>query len=851
MTNLAQEARDKAQELWPGASVHSRGLGWIKHQHPTDENKFILDSHVGPIHYGAGDDQEIDTAWQPGVSPQDDPWLWKMTSAVFNVYAGPGTTDFNAGQIVRYVHPFSGEDITFEAQQLQWINDLGQIEVIADPQQIEHTSIDDDTIHWQGAYGPGLDFRWQAQTARMAKYLTIQNLAAIGSPPQFIIDGGNPVLRMPFIFQKSSDLDIYIDGVLWNEKSNNPQTTSGDVEFRLDGESLWWFKKAVVEDASGNNSQFIQQRFRAQAQNLFVEILVPWSWLAAAVYPVTIDPTVDPQVAASADDASEDGGTVSITSPSMFVNTTTKYVGARWVVSVANGATIDVSYASYYSLNANRPVDYTMSVEDEDTAAVFTTGSSDISGRTPHATTVDWDNGSVDAGADEWIDSDSLNTPIEGVIGRGGWSSGNYLCTFYTERSGGAAGMVARLYDGGSSEAPKLHIEYTAAGGTEYQQAAAGTLTSSGTIIKQTAVSYAGALTSAGTLATLGTFFRALAGTLTSAGTVVKDTAKSYAGTLTSASTLATSLTFLRSFAGTLTSSGAIAKQTNTSYAGALTSSGTVQTVKSFVRAFVGTLTSSGTLAKETATSLAGTLTSSGVVTTIKTVLLSLAGTLTSSGTLVKDTAVSYVGTLTSAGTVEKETAVSYTGSLTSSGSLVRKTITSLAGTLTSAGDLATQFIGGAGEFFQSLAGTLTSSSNLTKRTSVSYDGTLVSSGNIVKSVATSLAGTLTSAGDVALLRAKLLAGMLTSSGAITKQTARSLAGTLTSAGTIAKGMALSLAGTLSSSGIVSSILNVTVVYRALTVKARSFSLTVQERSSSLVLKSRDFLLTVIDRGFE
>jgi hypothetical protein len=916
MANLAKEARDKAQARWPGATVSARGRNAIVHLHPTDPRRGMIDTTIGPMHYGAGDNTEIDTAWEPSIT---QPWLWQMVEAAYNVYAGPGTTDFDAGQIIEYVHPASGETVAFQPQQIQWTNDLDMIQAIASPQPVS-SSIDDDTINWQGAYGPGLDFQWIAQTARLGKRLTIANLAAIGAPTQTIIDGGDPVLKLPFIFQKSNAIDIYIDGVLWDEKSNNPQESTGDVEFRLSatGEPLWWFKQAWVEDKSEDVTQpTITQRFRAQAQNLFVEILIPWAWLETAVYPVTVDPSVDYQIAASSDDAAELSGTVYVNDiGARDINQAGEFYGFRWPgVTIPDGATIDTAEMDMViaGSTADNPF-HTLDFEDNDTPAAFTTGSSDISNRTGTTETLEFGDGSDLScpGEGAWLSAlvtlpfPELKTIIQELVDSYDYSSGLAMVARLEGDLGDAGDHLrVRSYDFHSSVAAKLHIEYTEGGGTEYQESVAGTLTSSGAIVKQTSVSYAGTLTSSGTLATLGTFYRALAGTLTSAGTVVKKTAVSYVGTLTSSGVLATSLTFIRSLAGTLTSSGTIAKQTAVSYAGTLTSSGTVETIGSFFRAFEGTLTSSGALVKETATSLAGTLTSSGtlvkttllslagtltssgtlvkqtavsyagtltsagtivketalsfagtltssgILATTKTALISLAGTLTSSGTLVKKTAVSYAGALTSAGTVIKETAMFYAGTLTSSGSLVRKTITSLAGTLTSAGDLATQFIGGAGTYFKELAGTLTSSGSLTKRTSISLAGTLTSAGTVVKGMFISLAGTLTSTGDLARVQWKLLVGTLTSSGTLAKQTAKSFAGTLTSTGTVVKGMAVSLVGTLTSSGIVSTILNVTVIYRALTVKARSFSFTVQERSVDLVLKSRDFLLTLVDRGLE
>ena len=66
MTNIAAEARALVQANHPGATVIERGRGWIRHQHPTDPDRKIFQTQVGPMHYGPGNDQEIDTAWQHG-----------------------------------------------------------------------------------------------------------------------------------------------------------------------------------------------------------------------------------------------------------------------------------------------------------------------------------------------------------------------------------------------------------------------------------------------------------------------------------------------------------------------------------------------------------------------------------------------------------------------------------------------------------------------------------------------------------------------------------------------------------------------------------------------------------------
>lgn len=109
----------------------------------------------------------------------------------------------------------------------------------------------------------------------------------------------------------------------------------------------------------------------------------------------------------------------------------------------------------------------------------------------------------------------------------------------------------------------------------EYRQTVAGTLTSTGAVVKRTNKTLAGTLTSAG--AVVKRTARALAGTLTSAGAVVKQTGKTLAGAVASAGVV-TKRTG-KVLAGELTSAGSVAKRTSKALAGALTSSGTLAAV--------------------------------------------------------------------------------------------------------------------------------------------------------------------------------------------------------------------------------------------------------------------------------
>lgn len=314
-----------------------------------------------------------------------------------------------------------------------------------------------------------------------------------------------------------------------------------------------------------------------------------------------------------------------------------------------------------------------------------------------------------------------------------------------------------------------------AGGGTTFTQDVAGTLTSSGGLVKQTSANKTGTLTSAGSL--VKQCGRFLAATMASAGALVNQAQKNgLAGTLSSSAVLSATKVAMMAVAGTLTSAGSLVKEMAKAVAGTLTDSGTV--VKQDQKVLAGSLPTAGTVVKQTGKTLAGTLSSSGALAATKVALLSIAGTLTSAGNLVKQCGKFLAGTLTDAGTVAKQTGHGGAGTLGSSGTVSKQTGKTVAGTLTTAGAMAAVKAA-----LKDLAGTLTSAGSVTKQTSANRAGTLTTAGTVSKHTATSKAGTLGAAGTVSkqvflpLLPGN--GGTLGLSGSLSKQTTRHLTGRL------------------------------------------------------------------------
>jgi len=470
----AKEARDRAQLAWPGATVVERRRNSIKHQHPLNPNKFMLDLGIGPMHFGPSEDQEINTAWQPGIAP----WDFQMTQAGFNALA---LSNFSSGQIVKYVHPGSGENIAFQPQQLQYTNDLNQIQAIANPQSV-NAVVQDDVLFWQGAFGPGFDIRWQAQTARLDKRLVVDQASRWPTPTAQIIAGGNPIARLQFIFQVSTGIDIFVNGVLWTRQPNSIRDTQTYVEFRLQGtgEVLWSFNlprsnAAPVEDQDPDEllGTF---RLRRTGPNLFVEHRIPIAWLQAADYPIEIDTTIDEQVGASDGDAfqaTSDAVTVGSATPN--VDSATEHAGHRFTtVAIPKPATINVASFGVTILAdfVDEPI-HRLRGQLSATPAAFTTTSNDIDARTRTSATVQWNSTDLGAGTDEFWEwgasvagvgnGANINAIIQEIVDLAGWASNNNLVLIYEQHTGdGQRDLQIYHYDGSTTFAPKLHIEYTA-----------------------------------------------------------------------------------------------------------------------------------------------------------------------------------------------------------------------------------------------------------------------------------------------------------------------------------------------------------------------------------------------------
>lgn len=461
--------------------------------HSLGNNKFTWDGTIGKIHRWDGTSyQNIDNSFVPAVAP----WDWEMSGADYTIRV---LENFTAGQILQFEK--QGENVQFQPMALEWTNDLDQIQQVSMPQVVSpiitNPEVDllpavgvlcpQGTIKWEGAYGNGIDFQWRCTPTRLEKRLVIDNFSTLPTPQQYILDGGNPVLRLNLIFGPSN-VDIVVDGEIWNKKTK--VQTFNRIGFWKDGEEFWGFLPLRYWDSSGGVGQSVAT-LEKRGNKLYILIRVSYDWLQTATYPVFIDTDIDPQpaqVGASNDDASErdSDGNILLTWANIVLGAFQGYYysGMRFSsVTIPSGATIDVAYLTWRSSSSESgSFENDLYGEDGASPGVFTSATNDITNRTRTTAVVQCDSG--DLGTWNTVtdyDSPSIVSIITELVGDYDYSSGAPMVILSIWQSGSGR-RLAFSYDGDTALATKLHIEYTAAGGVDYPISITAGLTASSTV---------------------------------------------------------------------------------------------------------------------------------------------------------------------------------------------------------------------------------------------------------------------------------------------------------------------------------------------------------------------------------
>ena len=883
MTNQAKVFR----EANPDKPILQRGKNSIVFDEGLGKRKAIF---TGRIHDTDGN--EVDDAWISDIAP----WDFKIKNADFLLQA---KEQFNTGQIALYTHK-SGETVGFQPQQIQWRDENEGIIPIRNVEPsigIVHKD-KDNTLVYDDAFGSDTEFRLISTHQGLAKELEITAKLAVPENAEWF--------SMPFIFQKSRGLDIYVDGRLWNERTNNEQITVREViEFRLDnGDNAMRFMSSdAFQSGDDERPVDVQTRLRKRGQNLLVDIRINAEWMRNASYPVVIDPSFS-------DQPDETDGV------DTFINNdaaTTNYGTAvqmwcknrigdwykpmmRWdISSIPSNATCDdanlVLSIDDRVGTTNGIIDIHRMleawVETEATWNIYATSNNWNTSGAEDGTN-DYESGTILATATNTGDTgtttqwDFTASEIDTDISNGSLDIGLYM------RSTGNPNSHKYATSGSSTsgDRPVLTINYTESGNF---QAVAGSITPSGETTKKTLKSFASSITATGdkTIKTI----KSIVSTLTPSGILATSSVFYRAMVASVLTTGAVGKKTLKIFTSSITAAGGKVLKTAKSLAGSITTSGILATASRYSQALVGTISTTGTLIKKTGKSFVGTISTTGDL--VRKIFKTLIGSTTPSGFLVKKAIVALTGSVSSsgvlslasrftqalsasvsiAGDITKKTVKSFVGTLSATGTLAKKTMVSMVGTLSAAGVIASTKLGGLIQ--KALSGSIVVSGVVAKKTSKGFSGLITTTGTVAKKSFYAMVGSITATGSTIKKTALNLYGIITSSailtyvvtfrvaltGAITavgnvgRKTFKTFTGSITTSGAVAtaRRMLVALAGMLSSSGSIATTLNplLTAIKENLTLRAREFSLALKGRSFGKTLRERLFSLDLKDKDLE
>jgi len=185
--------------------------------------------------------------------------------------------------------------------------------------------------------------------------------------------------------------------------------------------------------------------------------------------------TLDLQVGASSDDANQlISDVVQLTEPNVNIDSVNEHVGTRFIGTIPSGVTVDVTrYGIFIFQTTQDEPQHQLRGETGAAPSTFTTTSNDIDGRARTSATHNWDSANLGAGDLEFWEWGASSpgagngTNVKSIIQENVDAVGELTTLVFIweqHTDDGARDLGLRLYDGDTSEAAKVHIEYTAQG---------------------------------------------------------------------------------------------------------------------------------------------------------------------------------------------------------------------------------------------------------------------------------------------------------------------------------------------------------------------------------------------------
>lgn len=242
------------------------------------------------------------------IAPSNDPlYDWMITEGIYQVYfkENPSTAEtvkfwYDSSQMGAQPHKVGYA--TYQPMFLNYRNAYDSVQQIATVYDYSVTGFPNGSVMvYDGIFGDGYALQYEYLAHKLKETLKVADRLILPEPEQYIVDGGDVTMDLDFLFTFDSELDIYVEGELWDKGTR--RTTYDKIEFYRDNDFLFELSQpyaydSYVKHVEGStyylpSTAVCRYEIKKQGGKLWVNIKVPYEWLNSIerVFPVFIDPT--------------------------------------------------------------------------------------------------------------------------------------------------------------------------------------------------------------------------------------------------------------------------------------------------------------------------------------------------------------------------------------------------------------------------------------------------------------------------------------------------------------------------------------------------------------------------------
>lgn len=424
-------------------------------------------------------------------------WNSKNNSGVFNDY------------VARYYR--DGKWLEMAPAELIYKNDLGEKQIISKPISGISPEINNEKnyISWNGAFGEGIDFRYNVSPTKFFKTVVIDKKERLPEP-EISKEGLKLVVSMSFAWvdevdpengfassekveqvdtmaideavsetpessaQQSPELEVDNEEIVAGDVVQEDETkidekidNVGELTYKDDQDRDIWSLAVPLAWDSGDEKKTVEleQDILLVGDNAFAEVGLGYSKIENGFsYPLFVDMAITEEVVGASSDDANDG---SVNGTTGYLNYSTSVTGSyKWGfrftgVPIPQGVTLTSATISpyFYSTSYDDP-QMTIYGDDIDTSTTFNITDNQPSDKTKTTASATWQAVGVGAGYQASADISSVATEI---VGRAGWASGNDLSILTVAISSSYFSRIF-TYDYSTSRPAKFNASYAYTG---------------------------------------------------------------------------------------------------------------------------------------------------------------------------------------------------------------------------------------------------------------------------------------------------------------------------------------------------------------------------------------------------